>query len=84
MRRYLIIFLAGLFSIAIFFLTKYILQKLTYKNSVFIASFISLVAFIFIIFSSFWLLENNAEKPSYSYKPPLIQNGKVIDGQFSK
>ncbi|MGY9026753.1 MAG: hypothetical protein ACKVIT_02715 [Candidatus Puniceispirillales bacterium] len=84
MRRYVIIFLAGLFAIAIFFLTKYILQKLTYKNSVFIASFISLVAFILIVFSSFLLLENNAAKPSYNYKPPLIQNGKVINGQFAK
>ena len=30
------------------------------------------------------LLENNAAKPSYNYKPPLIQNGKVINGQFAK
>ena len=65
MRRYVIIFLAGLFAIAIFFLTKYILQKLTYKNSVFIASFISLVAFILIVFSSFLLLENNIELYNY-------------------
>ena len=36
MRRYLIIFLAILFSIGLYFLTKYILQRLTKTNSVFL------------------------------------------------
>ena len=84
MRRYLIIFLAALTSVALFFITKYILQKLTKKHSVFIASLISLSGFSVFILLSFMYLEYDAADTTYDYKPPSIKNGKVLDGTFSK
>ena len=84
MRRYLIIFFAALTSVALFFITKYILQKLTKKHSVFIASLISLSGFSVFILLSFIYLEHDAAGSTYNYKPPLIKNGKVLDGMFSK
>ena len=84
MRRYLIIFLAALTSVALFFLTKYVLQKLTKKHSVFIASLISLSGFSVFILLSFMYLEHDAADTTYNYKPPSIKNGKVFDGTFSK
>ena len=84
MRRYLIIFLAILFSIGLFFLTKYILEKLTKNNSVFISSVVSILGFCIFILFSFLYLEGNIVDPSYSYSPPSIVNGKVKDGKFSK
>ena len=83
MRRYLIIFLAILFSIGLYFLTKYILQKLTKTNSVYISSFVSLLGFCIFILVSFMYLESNAVDPSYIYNPPLIIDGKIKDGSFS-
>ena len=84
MRRYLIIFLAVLFSIGLFFLTKYILEKLTKNNSVFISSVVSILGFCIFILFSFFYLEENTVDPSYSYSPPSIVDGKVKDGKFSK
>ena len=84
MRRYLIIFLAVLFSIGLFFLTKYLLKKLTKNNSVFIASVVSILGFCVFILFSFLYLEENTVDPSYSYSPPSIVDGKVKDGKFSK
>ena len=84
MRRYLIIFLAALTSLALFFITKYILQRLTNKHSVFIASLISLSAFSVFILLSFMYLEYDSADTTYNYKPPSIKNGKVLDGTFSK
>ena len=84
MRRYLIIFLAVLFSIGLFFLTKYILKKLTKNNSVFISSVVSIVGFCVFILFSFLYLEGNTVDPSYSYSPPSIIDGQVKDGKFSK
>ena len=84
MRRYLIIFLAVLFSIGLFFLTKYLLKKLTKNNSVFIASVVSILGFCVFILFSFLYLEGNTVDPSYSYSPPSIVDGKVKDGKFSK
>ncbi len=84
MRRYLVIFLAILFSIALFFLTKFILQKLTKNNTVFISSLISLIGFCLFILIGFLYLEGNTFDPSYSYSPPSIVDGKVKDGNFSK
>jgi Na+-driven multidrug efflux pump len=83
MRRYLIIFLAVLFSIGIYFLTKYILQRLTKTNSVFIASVVSLLGFCVFILLTFLYLEGNAVDPSYLYNPPSIIDGKIRDGNFS-
>ena len=84
MRRYLIIFLAILFSIGLFFLTKYILEKLTKNNSVFISSVVSILGFCIFILFSFLYLEGNTADPGYSYSPPSIVDGKVKDGKFSK
>ena len=84
MRRYLIIFLALLFSIGLFFLTKYILKKLTKNNSVFISAVVSILGFCIFILFSFLYLEGNTVDPSYSYNPPSIVDGKVKDGKFSK
>ena len=83
MRRYLIIFLAILFSIGLYFLTKYILQRLTKTNSVFISSLVSLLGFCIFILISFLYLEGNTVDPSYLYNPPSIVDGKIKDGSFS-
>ncbi|MDB9915297.1 hypothetical protein OAD30_00570 [Alphaproteobacteria bacterium] len=84
MRRYLIIFLAALTAVALFFMTKYILNKLTMKNSIFISSLIGLLGFIIFILISFLFLEKDAADPSYNYIPPKIQDGKMLDGNFVK
>ena len=84
MRRYLIIFLAILFSIALFFLTNYILKKLTKNNTIFVSTLVSIIGFCMFILFSFLYLEGNASNPSYSYDPPSIIDGKVKDGNFSK
>ena len=84
MRRYLIIFLAILFSIALFFLTNYILKKLTKNNTIFVSTLVSIIGFCMFILFSFLYLEGNAFNPSYSYTPPSIIDGKVKDGNFSK
>ena len=84
MRRYLIIFLAILFSIALFFLTNYILKKLTKSNTIFFSTIVSLIGFCMFILFSFLYLEGNAFNQSYSYNPPSIIDGKVKDGNFSK
>ena len=84
MRRYLIIFLAVLFSIGLFFLTKYILEKLTKNNTIFISSVVSILGFCIFILFSFLYLEGNTVDPSYSYSPPSIVDGIVKDGNFSK
>ena len=83
MRRYLIIFLAILFSIGLYFLTKYILQRLTKTNSVFISSLVSLLGFCIFILITFLYLEGNAVDPSHRYNPPSIVDGKIKDGSFS-
>ena len=83
MRRYLIIFLAILFSVGLYFLTKYILQRLTKKNVIFISSIVSLLGFCVFILISFLYLESNAVNPSYNYNPPSIIDGKIKDGSFS-
>ena len=84
MRRYLIIFLAALTAVALFFITKYILNKLTMKNSIFISSLIGLLGFIIFILLSFLFLEQDAANPLHNYSPPKIQDGKVLDGNFVK
>ena len=83
MRRYLIIFLAVLFSIFLYFVTKYILQKLTKTDTVFISSVVSLLGFCVFILLSFLYLEGNEVDPSYLYNPPSIIDGKIKDGSFS-
>ena len=83
MRRYLIIFFAVLFSIFLYFLTKYILQKLTKTDTVFISSVVSLLGFCVFILLSFLYLEGNAVDPSYLYNPPSIIDGEIKDGNFS-
>ena len=83
MQRYLIILLALLFSIGLYFLTKYILQKLTKNNSDFITIFVSFLGFCVFILFSFLYLEGNAVDPSNIYNPPSIIDGKVKDGSFS-
>ena len=83
MRRYLIIFFAILFSIFLYFLTKYILQKLTKTDTVFISYVVSLLGFCVFILLSFLYLEGNAVDPSYLYNPPSIIDGEIQDGSFS-
>ena len=83
MRRYLIIFLAILFSVGLYFLTKYILQRLTKTNVIFISSIVSLLGFCVFVLISFIYLECNAVYPSYLYNPPSIVDGKIKDGSFS-
>ena len=84
MRRYLIIFLAIIFSIALFFLTKYILNKLTKNNQIFYSTLVSVIGFCVFILFAFLYLETDSYDPSYSYQPPLLIDGKVKDGNFSK
>ena len=83
MRRYLIIFLATLFSVGLYFLTKYILQRLTKTNVIFISSIVSLLGFCVFVLISFLYLEGNAVDPGYLYNPPSIIDGKIKDGSFS-
>ena len=84
MRRYLIIFLAIIFSIGLFFLTKYILNKLTKNNQMFYSTLVSVIGFCTFILISFLYLEMNSFDPGYSYQPPSLIDGKVKDGNFSK
>ena len=84
MRRYLIIFFAIIFSIGLFFLTKYILGKLTKNNQIFYSTLVSVVGFCVFVLSCFMYLELDSFDPSYSYQPPSIIDGKVKDGNFSK
>ena len=84
MRRYLIIFLAIIFSIGLFFLTKYILSKLTKNNQIFYSALVGVVGFCVFVLSCFMYLELDSFDPSYSYQPPSIIDGKVKDGNFSK
>ena len=84
MRRYLIIFLAVVFSIVLFFITKYILNKLTKNNQIFYSTLVSLIGFSAFILFAFLYLEIDSYDPSYSYQPPTLIDGKVKDGNFSK
>ena len=84
MRRYLIIFLAVVFSIGLFFLTKYILNKLTKNNQFFYSRLVSVIGFCTFILFAFLYLEIDSYDPGYSYQPPSLINGKVKDGNFSK
>ena len=84
MRRYLIILLAIIFSIGLFFLTKYILSKLTKNNQIFYSALVSVVGFSVFVLLCFMYLELDSFDPSYSYQPPSIIDGKVKDGNFSK
>ena len=84
MRRYLIILLAIIFSIGLFFLTKYILSKLTKNNQIFYSTLVSVIGFCVFVLLSFMYLELASFDPSYSYQPPSIIDGKVKDGNFSK
>ena len=84
MRRYLIIFLAIIFSIGLFFLTKYILSKLTKNNQIFYSTLISVIGFCVFVLLSFMYLELDSFDPSFSYQPPSIIDGKIKDGNFSK
>ena len=72
-----------LFSIGLYFLSKYLLQRLTKTNSVFISSVVSLFGFCIFILVSFMYLEGNAIDPSNVYTPPSIIDGKIKDGSFS-
>ena len=84
MRRYLIIFLAIIFSIGLFFLTKYILNKVTKNNQIFFSTLVSVIGFCIFIFFSFLYLEIDSYDPGYSYQPPSLIDGKIKDGNFSK
>ena len=84
MRRYLIILLAIIFSIGLFFLTKYILSKLTKNNQIFYSTLVSVIGFCVFVLLSFMYLELDSFDPSFSYQPPSIIDGKIKDGKFSK
>ena len=84
MRRYLIIILAIIFSIGLFFLTKYILNKVTKNNQIFFSTLVSVIGFCIFIFFSFLYLEIDSYDPGYSYQPPSLIDGKIKDGNFSK
>ena len=83
-RRYLIIFLAIIFSIGLFFLTKYILSKLTKNNQIFYSTLVSVIGFCIFVLFAFLYLEIDSYDPSYSYQPPTLIDGKVKDGNFLK
>ena len=72
MRRYLIIFLAVVFSIGLFFLTKYMLNKLTKNNKIFYSTLVSVIGFCVFILFAFLYLEIDSYDPSYSYQPPTL------------
>ena len=84
MRRYLIIFLAIIFSIGLFFLTKYILNRVTKNNQIFFSTLVSVIGFCVFILFSFLYLEIDSYDPGYSYQPPSLIDGKIKDGNFSK
>ena len=84
MRRYLIIFLAIIFSIALFFITKYILNRLTKSNQIFYSTLVSVVGFCIFILFAFMFLELDSFDPSYTYQPPQVIDGRIKDGNFSK
>ena len=84
MRRYLIIFLAIIFSIGLFFLTKYILNRVTKNNQIFFSTLVSVIGFCIFILFSFLYLEIDSYDPGYSYQPPSLIDGKIKDGNFSK
>ena len=84
MRRYLIIFLAIIFSIGLFFLTKYFLNKVNKNNQFFFSTLVSVIGFCVFILLSFLYLEIDSFDPSYFYQPPSLIDGKVKDGNFSK
>ena len=84
MRRYLIIFLAIVFSIGLFFLAKYLLNKFTKNNQIFYSTLVSVIGFCIFILFAFLYLEIDSYDPSYSYQPPTLINGKVKDGNFLK
>ena len=84
MRRFLIIFLAIIFSIGLFFLTKYILNKVTKNNQIFYSTLVSVIGFCIFILFSFLYLEIDSFDPSYSYQPPSLIDEKVKDGNFTK
>ena len=84
MRRYLIIFLAIIFSIGLFFLTKYLLNRVTKNNQIFFSTLVSVIGFCIFILFSFLYLEIDSYDPDYSYQPPSLIDGKVKDGNFSK
>ena len=84
MRRYLIIFLAIIFSIGLFFLTKYILNKVTKNNQIFFSTLVSVIGFCFFILFAFLYLEIDSYDPGFSYQPPSLIDGKIKDGNFSK
>ena len=84
MNKNLLLTLAVIFSVILFFLIKYLLQRMTVNNSVFFASLTSVIGFCIFLLFGFLYLESNAFDPSYSYSPPSIIDGKVKDGSFSK
>ena len=73
-----------MFSIGLFFLTKYILNKVTKNNQIFYSTLVSVIGFCVFILFSFLYLETDSFDPGYSYQPPLLIDGKVKDGNFSK
>ena len=80
----LVTVLAVVFSIGLFFLTKYILNKLTKNNQIFYSTLVSVIGFCVFVLFAFLYLEIDSYDPSYSYQPPTLIDGKVKDGNFSK
>jgi len=63
------------------FITK---NKLTKNNQIFYSTLVSVIGFCIFILFAFLYLEIDSYDPSYSYQPPLLIDGKVKDGNFSK
>ena len=84
MRRYLIIGLAVLSGIIVFFITLYLLKKVLKKETTFYALISGLLAFIGVLLFCFLYLEKDAGDILLKYNPPELINGEVISGTFKK
>ena len=84
MRRYLVIFVAALVAVLVFFFAAKFIKRLTKKNSIYYSTICGLIAFIIVSLFGFLLLENNSGEIDLKYFPPKYINGKVLDGEFSK
>ena len=84
MRRYLIIFIAAVVAVIVFFVATKILKKITKKNSIYYSTICGLIAFIIVSLTGFIFLEKNAGDIDSKYLPPKYIDGKVLDGSFSK
>ena len=83
MRRYLIILLASLGAILVFYAMSIFLKKVLKKNSFYFPFLSGLITFILILIISFFYLEESSSDINFKYNPPKYSDGKIIDGEFN-